>query len=202
MSNQTANRKAKLLTVFTLITMGISLASCDKKKPQRDYMPDMYHTTAFKAQSADKHAKDGSSNRTPPEGTIPRDYTPYKFKQNQAELAGRELKNPFKPTKANLLRGQKVYNTYCIVCHGPKGSGNGFVVPPYPRPPSILTDKIRKWTDGRLFHVMTKGQNLMPSYSVQIAAADRWYVAHYVRVLQRANKPTAEDLKELESKKK
>ena len=94
-----------------------------------------------------------------------------------------------------LLRGKHLFNTYCIVCHGPMGEGDGFIIPKFPRPPSLQSDKVRGWPDGRFYHVMTAGQNLMPSYASQIAREDRWAIAHYIRVLHRAKNPTAEDLK-------
>ena len=103
-----------------------------------------------------------------------------------------------------MERGQKIFNTYCIVCHGPRGDGAGFVVPPFPRPPSLFSDKIVGLTDGRIFHVITKGQNnIMPSYASQIAPEDRWAV-----ILIRSRPPTGrsvpttEDMKEMGSHKK
>ncbi len=38
--------------------------------------------------------------------------------------------------------------------------------------------------DGQLFHVLTYGQNNMPSYASQITRQDRWNVIAYVRSLQ------------------
>ena len=75
---------------------------------------------------------------------------------SETEKAGKELNNPLARTKANLERGQKIFNTYCIVCHGPKGNGEGFIVPPYPRPPSLLSDKIRNYPDGSIFNIITE----------------------------------------------
>ncbi|MFW5740336.1 MAG: c-type cytochrome, partial [Myxococcota bacterium] len=38
--------------------------------------------------------------------------------------------------------------------------------------------------DGRIYHVVTDGQNIMPSYAVQILPRDRWAAVRYVRDLQ------------------
>jgi mono/diheme cytochrome c family protein len=38
--------------------------------------------------------------------------------------------------------------------------------------------------DGQLFHVLTYGQNNMPSYASQLSRGDRWNVILYVRTLQ------------------
>lgn len=179
----------KKFYVTTLVFAGLALGitACRHEKPNVIYMPDMVYSPAFKAQ------KEGSM-RMPVSGTIPRDYQPYAYKNNP-EAAGRELKNPLKPTKAVLARGQHIFNVNCLPCHGPKGQGDGSIVPKFPRPPSLLSDKVHTWTDGRIYHVITMGQNLMPSYASQISPADRWAAIHYVRALQRSEHPTSEDLK-------
>jgi mono/diheme cytochrome c family protein len=189
---------AGLLVPFVLALLTL-VTGCDSGKPATEYMPDMYESTSFKAQKEDPFSKDGSSLRVPPEGTIPRGYEPYHFAADQGDEAGKVMKNPLPRTKAIMERGQKMFDTYCIVCHGPKGDGQGFIVPPFPRPPSLLSDKVRTWTDGRIFHVITRGQNLMPSYAVQLEVDDRWAIINYVRALQRAAQPTPEDLKEMGS---
>lgn len=175
----------------------VALSGCTKSTPDWEYMPDMYESTSFKAQKEDPHSKDGAAARIPPDGTVPRGYQPYHYAVAEGDKAGKELKNILPRTKMTMERGQKIFNTYCIVCHGPKGNGEGFVVPPYPRPPSLLSDKVRNWPDGNIFHVITKGQNLMPSYATQIDPNDRWAVIHYIRALQRAAQPTAEDVKQM-----
>ncbi|HZE19942.1 MAG TPA: cytochrome c, partial [Candidatus Angelobacter sp.] len=65
----------------------------------------------------------------------------------------------------------------------------------FPMPPSLLSEKVSGWPDGRIYHVITRGQNLMPSYSSQILPEDRWAVIHYVRALERAAHPLPQDLR-------
>ena len=182
------NRKLIQLSLFGFLIFAAS--GCRHEKPNVIYMPDMVYSPAFKAQ------KEGSM-RMPVAGTVERSFESYPY-PNDADIAGKELKNPLRPTAAVLKRGKHIYETYCIVCHGPSAEGNGFIVPKYPRPPSLHSDKVRNWPDGNIYHVITMGQNLMPSYASQIAPGDRWSVAHYVRVLQKSKNPTAEDVKESE----
>jgi len=191
-----------LFSFSCFVLSGVVLSGCSNDKPEREFMPDMYESTSFKAQKEDILSKDGAAARVPPAGTIPRGFEPYHYAANEGDKAGAELKNPLMHTKTNVERGQKIFNTYCIVCHGPKGDGAGFVVPPFVRPPSLFSDKVDGWSDGRIFHVITRGQNQMPSYASQIAVEDRWAAILYVRALQRAAHPTPEDLKEMESEKK
>jgi mono/diheme cytochrome c family protein len=172
---------------FVAVLFVLLGTSCRHEKPNVIYMPDMVYSPALKAQ------KEGSM-LMPVKGTVARDSESYPYLDNP-EAAGRELKNPLKPTAAILKRGQHIFDTYCMTCHGPKGGGDGSVVPKFPRPPSLQSDKVRGWPDGRIYHVITAGQNLMPSYASQISPGDRWAAIHYVRAIQRAEHPTTEDLK-------
>jgi mono/diheme cytochrome c family protein len=133
--------------------------------------------------------------RSPVPGTVPRGFTPYRYEAKDSLLAQSELENPLPRTSEVLGRGQRVFMTYCVVCHGPKGDGQGYIVPKFPMPPSLLSQKVSEWRDGRIYHVITRGQNLMPSYASQILPEDRWAVIHYVRALERAANPSPEDLK-------
>ena len=46
----------------------------------------------------------------------------------------RKLPNPYPTTEAGLKRGHKIYQSFCIGCHGPIGDGMGpaqpFLYPP------------------------------------------------------------------------
>lgn len=167
------------------VLMAAAFSACRHEDPGFIYMPDMVYTPAFKPQRA--------PYRLPVQGTIPRGYVPYRY--TSSEEAGKALINPLPPTKSVLARGQYLFNSYCIACHGPMGEGDGYVVPKFPRPPSLQSDKVRGWPDGSIFHVITRGQTVMPSYASQISVQDRWAIIHYVRALQRSKHPTPEDIK-------
>jgi mono/diheme cytochrome c family protein len=186
----------KIFHSWPLFLLGclITFQGCRHENPNVIYMPDMVYSPAFKAQ------KEGSM-MLPVKGTIPRGFEPYPYKDNP-EAAGRDLKNPLRPTKDVLNRGKHIFNTYCLVCHGPAGEGDGSIIPKFPRPPSLQSDKVRNWPEGRIYHVMTMGQNLMPSYASQVSPGDRWAAIHYIRALQRSKHPTPEDLKAAEQESK
>ena len=171
------------------------LSGCSNaEKPSMQYMPHMATTPNLKSQRGYEGNGNGASVMVPPEGTLPRGFTRYTYET--PEEADRALRNPLKMTRYNVEHGQKLYGIYCMVCHGERGHGDGPVVNPFPIPKSLQSDNMLRWGDGHLFHVITKGQGVMPAYATQIAAKDRWAIVLYVRALQRADHPTAEDLKE------
>ena len=173
----------------------LAAAGCGTKtQPTLEYMPDMSYGPRLAAQHEDPLRPGEPVMRNPVPGTVPRDYTPYRFAQADTAQAMAELTNPLPRTAEVLGRGQRVYMTYCVVCHGPKGDGQGYIVPKFPMPPALFSDKVRNWPDGRIFHIITRGQNLMPSYASQILPEDRWAAIHYVRALQRAAHPNPQDL--------
>jgi mono/diheme cytochrome c family protein len=184
---------------LVLVGAVVALSACtDSSKPPYDIMHShMGDTLAVKAQHVGPW---GEGMRTPPPGTLKVDAPePYRY-ANDPEAAGKNLKNPLTRSKDVLVRGQTMYNTYCIVCHGTRGEGNGTIVPKYPQPPTLHSDKVKNWPDGNIYHVITMGQNLMPSYATQVEPQDRWAIVHYVRVLQRAQNPTEADLKLLKER--
>lgn len=172
-----------------VLFLAFFVAACTSSRPPLDYIgPNMVDGPSVKAQR---------EMRMPPKGTVPADFEPYPFQKDEGERAGKVLRNPLRPTKATLLRGQKLYETFCLVCHGTRGDGAGPIVPKFPQPPPLFSEKVSEWPDGRIFHVITRGQNLMSSYASQVTAEERWTIVHYLRVLQRAAHPTDADLKRL-----
>ena len=172
------------------------VAGCSHRKsePALEYMPNMAYSPAVKAQNEDPLRPGMSAMRPPVPGTVPRGFTPYRYGVEDSLAAQRDLVNPLPRTADVLGRGERVFMTYCVVCHGPKGDGQGYIVPKFPMPPSLLSQKVSGWPDGRIYHVITRGQNLMPNYASQIQPEDRWAVIHYVRALERAANPLPQDL--------
>jgi len=96
----------------------------------------------------------------------------------------RNVVNPVPATAASLERGQILYNTYCIVCHGPAGHSDGTVVPKFVPPPDLTQDATKARSDGYLYAMVKQGRGIMPRYGDRIRGADRWNVVNYVRKLQ------------------
>lgn len=186
-------------TILLLLTLTL-LMTCSRQKtePAYRYMPDMANSPAVRAQEYDPSAPFDRAMRLPPDGTVPVDFQPYPYGPDDSLLAS-NLVNPLPRTMEVMTIGRKYYNNICIVCHGGRGTGDGYIVPKFPAPPSLLDEHAIELTDGRIFHVITVGQGFMPSYHAQLRPAQRWAVVHYIRVLQRAGHPTQEDLADFDT---
>jgi mono/diheme cytochrome c family protein len=136
-------------------------------------------------QDNDPFFSDGFSVRKPVEGTVARGYMPFQYADNP-DLAGEALKNPLPPTTANLAMGKKKFDTFCSPCHGYLAKGDARLNGNFPNPPSLHSEKVRNWPDGRIYYVITEGQNIMPSYAQQTTRDERWAIILYIRTLERA----------------
>lgn len=136
---------------------------------------------------------DGFSMRMPVEGTISRGSIPYPY-YGKPELAEKLMINPLDYSEENLALGKKKYDVFCSPCHGYFGEGDSRLRGQYPNPPSIHSEKLRTWSDGRIYHVLTEGQNVMPSYSTQMTREEKWATILYIRALQRALNAKESDL--------
>ncbi len=146
------------------------------------------------AQEASTLFKNGIGMRAPVDGTIARGFMPYPYK-GRPDDAGKFLVKPAPLTDSTVARGRVKFLTYCSPCHGNFGRGDSRLNGQFPNPPTLHSDKVRNWPDGSIYHVMTEGQNVMPSYASQISRDDRWAIVHYIRVLQRAQNAKESDLK-------
>jgi mono/diheme cytochrome c family protein len=96
----------------------------------------------------------------------------------------RNVTNPVGRSAASLERGQLLFDTYCIVCHGPAGHADGTVVPKFVPPPDLTLDASRQRSDGYIYAMIKQGRGIMPKYGDKLRGADRWNVVNYVRKLQ------------------
>ncbi|MFZ5624423.1 MAG: c-type cytochrome [Gemmatimonadota bacterium] len=100
-------------------------------------------------------------------------------------LTANRLVNPTDPQARDIqAMGDTLYHTYCAMCHGDTGAGDG-TVSRYIGAPSLLTPRARGYTDGYLYSIIRYGRGVMPQYGDKIyRPVGRWAVVNYVRRLQ------------------
>lgn len=194
-----------IIPLLTGIAIYFSACNASGDFPGREYMPDMAHSKAYEIYVPTRPIimdgdtvnlfKDGTMARKPVAGTVARGFVPYYYPNTNEgyEQAGKELRNPYSATDTKTLEaGKKAYDTYCAVCHGGKGKADGSLAEKVP-PPSYFRDDILMLSEGKMFHSIHHGKNLMGSYASQLTKEERWQVVAYIKSLQ---------AKEISSKKK
>jgi mono/diheme cytochrome c family protein len=189
-------KTSNLILSSAFLASIIALQSCtsDPLSPGLEYMPDMYRGPAYETYGESPFSDAGSSLK-PVTGTIPRfnDETlpyhetyAYPNTNEGYEAAGLGVVNPYPATELILEKGKKVYSNFCIHCHGEKGDGNGILVQrdKYAGVPSYYSAALKDLPEGKMYHTIYYGKNMMGSHAAQINYAERWSVIRYVQKLR------------------
>jgi len=150
--------------------------------------------------------------KKPVEGTVPRGFSnsiaiptanaskPYYYGdtvEERARATAEIIDNPLPITDAGLIQGKELYEIFCGICHGNKGDGLGYiydVTEAYPIAPKrfikgetgndSLDMEMVYASNGRYYHAIMHGINLMGAYKDKLNHDERWNVIHYIRSLQ------------------
>ncbi|MBI5607443.1 MAG: cytochrome c [Deltaproteobacteria bacterium] len=192
---------------FPLLALGallVTSAGCTvEREPNMEFAPwinhMMFSSAAESFAPSPVNAKTGKPvfangrvNQLPPAGTIPRDFVPLHFSNDEAGRLAAAAAFPKAPVEAspeNLARGAWGFATFCVPCHAADGSGAGLVAKKagWNFPIGYTDSNAGKWADGYLFHLVSYGRNNMPSYASQINQLDRWKIILHLRALQQQN---------------
>lgn len=179
----------KFAFIFVLAAMLLVGCSCSDSKSKLtnvEIIQDMMDQPALKAQDYEPGNPQQAASRLPVEGTAPVGFKPYKYHLNPS-AAEAALRNPLVGDAKVLELGRMKYDTYCAVCHGIQGKGDGTVSKKMAiQVPALVSDKARGFNDARIFHIITDGQGVMSSYAYQLVNEnDRWAIVNYIRSLQK-----------------
>jgi len=125
--------------------------------------------------------------RTPPPGSVPINGEVDWFDEWRVlnTSTADRLVNPL-GRGGGLARGDTLYHTFCSVCHGATGAGDGLVGRKMGAP-SLLSPRAAGFSDGYLYSMIRYGRGIMGRYGDKIyRPEDRWRVVNYVRSLQDA----------------
>ena len=188
-----SNRRFLLFLLGAIVVAAILEPwSPRKSTTQLEWQPNMYRQESVHALGVDRVNPALPAMRTPPAHTIPVNYDPYPTAEDTAAID--QLVDPLPINAQTLATGQKLFNTFCIVCHGARADGLGYVVPHMTQPPPLIEGAPLQFSDGRIFTIITEGVGNMPPYQTELQPSERWAIVHYVRVLQMAANPSPEQL--------
>ena len=197
-------KKIAIIAVLIVTTAVVFTGCGTKRTPGRIYMPDMAYSRAYETYAARDSsifttdpAERGSKifyNNLSPAGTIKRnELYPYTVPNDSNGLLvlSNQVKSPLAPlSKPDMLEASRLFNINCAICHGAKAENNGPLAPRIGGVKSIIASS-PGYSDGRLFHVMTYGQNNMGSYASQLDKKQRWMIVQYIRTLESKSPATA-----------
>ncbi|MEX1189216.1 MAG: cytochrome c, partial [Bacteroidia bacterium] len=111
---------------------------------------------------------------------------PYPNTNEGYEAAGLNIKSPLANNEDVLEKGKVVYNNFCVHCHGEKGDGMGILVQldKYAGVPSYYSAALAELPEGKMYHTIFYGKNMMGSHASQINYDERWQVIRYVQKLR------------------
>ncbi len=97
----------------------------------------------------------------------------------------RDIPNPYPTSEAGLARGHKIFQDFCLGCHGPVGDGMGPAQPYiYPPPLNFTILKNREISGGILYYQIMNGitGTAMPYFKRELESEKIWDVGDYVAV--------------------
>jgi mono/diheme cytochrome c family protein len=188
------------------------------RQPPIELFPDMVRMNKARPQTPSEFFDDTRSSRARPDGTVEHSQ-PYEINGKLLLLNGKPVypyedapmntgrmtgttnfieTGPLPITRELLDRGREQYQIYCMPCHGPAGDGKG-ITGKYGMVSmaNFHDERLVKMGDGEIFNTMSVGKlPLMPAYGPIVPVADRWAVISYIRVLQRSQLATLDDVPE------
>ncbi len=191
------NKVLIICTAFLTVATASVISSCSNNRSTGvEFARNMYDPIAYNPDQPNKNFKDGKTAQTPPAGTVPvgfdkNDNYPNTPEGYQAASAG--LSNPLPVAVPTLEQGKTLYLNMCSHCHGNEGKGDGSIVKlgKFPAPPAYGTGNssrggsMKDLTDGKIYHTITHGVNLMGPHKYQLTPEQRWKIVMYVHELQK-----------------
>jgi len=126
-------------------------------------------------------------------------HVPYYYDDTEEERTramAEIIDNPYPITAKALEHGKELYVIYCGICHGDKADGLGYLVREadpakgitagvYPAAPANFQQpEFYTASNGRYYHSIMYGRNVMGSHADKLSYEERWQVIHYIRSLQ------------------
>lgn len=182
-------RRALPFAILLATTTGCNTWYNDVPSPDALMAQVPWFDQMISSQAVWPYSKIGIPRNTPP-GTVPVTGGEVDFLAEWSTgntATADKLANP--TDRVPSARGDTLYHTYCGVCHGVAGAGDGPVGPKVAAP-SLLTARASGYSDGYIYSITRYGRGIMGKYGDKITQQeDRWQVVNYVRQLQAAAVP-------------
>lgn len=103
-----------------------------------------------------------------------------------APAEAKSIVNPIGDMAAEAAKGKKVYRSTCLICHGPRGEGNGpGGAALNPKPANFTTKEFQSQTDGEIFWKLSNGRGAMVAFKESIPEDKRWQLVAFIRSFEK-----------------
>jgi mono/diheme cytochrome c family protein len=150
----------------------------------------MTYSRAYDAYTSNPNFADSQTSRLPVPGTIALGHElPDHLKEGDT-MAYKTFTTSLRFNEDELKEGQRLFNIYCAICHGPELDGQG---PLYKNgkfaamPANFKDAKYLHMPVGQMFAAAKYGKNAMGSYASQLDIKQRWQIIAYIKQVQSQN---------------
>ena len=170
-------RSRSLVIAALIVVAGVTAAACANGTYPMDIFYEMHYAQSYGAHEPDR--------LSPPAGAVP--------------ITGRGVEptseNPDNPIPGERLdEGALLFATNCVICHGPRGKGDGLVLAtmeaePYnyqiapglsPDLTSAQDGHAQGIEDPAVFRHITNGVLAMPRFAKLLSVEERWLLVNYI----------------------
>ncbi len=164
---------------LSIVALLAAAAGCAPQTEPRDpdartWIPNMWTTPAVLPQEAVARSAPPRSLAVDGQRLLNR---------REARLA---LTNPLEPTPEVMADGAALYATYCALCHGDDGAGDGQLADRYRRMPDLTQRYVINYPDGFVYTIIREGGRNMPRFADSLSIDERWALVHHLRTLDPA----------------
>lgn len=93
-------------------------------------------------------------------------------------------KNPIPADDLSIAKGEKIYERYCLSCHGVEGKGDGNMSVYFAKKAADLSrSELDKKDDVYIYTKITAGNYPMPGFEQHLSEEDLWHAVNYLRTL-------------------
>src|SRR5712691_4186284 len=98
--------------------------------------------------------------------------------------------NPVAADAGSIASGKKLFETNCVVCHGPAGRGDGPAGAALNPKPADLTEMAGEHSDGDFAWKIANGRGPMPAWKSVLQENQIWDLVNYIQTLGGHKKQT------------
>ena len=91
--------------------------------------------------------------------------------------------NPIPRDQESIARGKELFQTHCVVCHGPEGRGDGPAAAGLNPEPPNLVKMASHHTGGDIAWKIENGRGAMPAWRGKLKEKEIWNLTNFIQSL-------------------